>query len=107
MMDSQTKEIVLDKKEVEIGFLHHLNWFYREENSEEIERVIALCDGTEDNDFEKKWCELEEQESAWYFIDLFALDLRSMLVAIVAERRLEEQESAKEQIDRVNDLRGL
>ena len=105
MMDSRTEEMVVDKKKVEIDFLHHLNWFYREENSEEIERVIALCDGTDD--FEKEWCELEEQESVWYFIDLFALDLRSMLVAIVAERRLEEQESAKEQIDRVNDLRGL
>ncbi len=105
MMDSQMKEIALDKKEVEIGFLHHLNWFYREESSEEIERVIALCDNTDD--FEKEWCELEEQEAVWYFIDLFAIDLRSMLVAIVAERRLEEQESAKEQIDRVNDLRGL
>ena len=107
MMNSQTEEIVLDKKKVEIDFLHYLNWFYREENSEEIERVIALCDGTNDNEFEREWSELEEQEAAWFFIDLFALDIRSMLVAIVAERRLEEQESAKEQIDRTNDLRGL
>ena len=52
-------------------------------------------------------CNICKSEAAWFFIDLFALDIRSMLVAIVAERRLEEQESAKEQIDRVNDLRGL
>lgn len=105
MKTPQTEEMIVDKRKVELEFLNHLDWFYREENSEEVERVIELCDGTDD--FVVEWCKLEEQEAAWYFLDLFALDLRSMLVAIVLERKQEEQEKAKEQIDRINDLRGL
>lgn len=105
MTAPQTEEMIVDKREVELGFLHHLDWFYRNENSEEVQRMIELCDNT--NDFEKEWCELEEQEAVWYFLDLFALDLRSMLVALVLQRREEEEEKAKEQIDRINDLRGL
>lgn len=105
MTAPQTEEIVLDKRKIELDFLHYLDWFYRDENSEEVQRVIELCDGTDD--FVVEWCKLEEQEAAWYFIDLFALDLRSMLGAIVLERKQEEQEKAKEQIDRINDLRGL
>lgn len=101
------EEMIVDKRKVELGFLNHLDWFYRDENSEEVERVIELCDGAKDNDFEREWSELEEQEAVWFFLDLFALDLRSMLVAIALERREEEQEKAKEQIDRINDLRGL
>lgn len=105
MKAPQTEEMIVDKRKVELEFLNHLDWFYREENSEEVERVIELCDGTDD--FVIEWCKLEEQEAVWYFLDLFALDLRSMLVALVLQRREEEQEKAKEQIDRINDLRGL
>lgn len=105
MKAPQTEEMVIDKRKVELEFLNHLDWFYRDENSEEVQRVIELCDNT--NDFETEWCKLEEQEAAWYFLDLFALDLRSMLVAIVLQRKQEEEEKAKEQLDKINDLRGL
>lgn len=105
MKAPQTEEMIVDKRKVELEFLNHLDWFYREENSEEVERMIELCDGTDD--FVVEWCKLEEQEAVWYFLDLFAIDLRSMLVALVLQRREEEQEKAKEQIDRINDLRGL
>lgn len=107
MKAPQTEEMIVDKRKVELDFLNYLDWYYRDENSEEVERVVELCDSAKDNDFEREWCELEEQETVWYFLDLFALDLRSMLVAIVLERKQEEEEKAKEQIDRINDLRGL
>lgn len=107
MKAPQTEEMVIDKRKVELDFLHYLDWFYRDENSEEVERVVELCDSAKDNDFEREWCELEEQDAVWFFLDLFALDLRSMLVAIVLQRKQEEEEKAKEQLDKINDLRGL
>lgn len=100
------EDIIVKKSEVEEDFLHYLDWFYRDECSDEIESVIKICDRRPDNDFEKAWCELEDQDLVWFFLDLFALDVRTMLTAIMLERRQEERESAKETIDRINDLRG-
>lgn len=100
-------EQLINVTKVEKDFLKELDWFYRNECSDEIERVIELCDRRPDNDFEKAWCELEDQDLVWMFIDMFALDLRSMLTGLVLQRRKEEEEKAKEQLDRINDLRGL
>lgn len=100
-------EQLINTTKVEKDFLKELDWFYRNECSDEIERVIELCDRRPDNDFEKAWCELEDQDLVWMFLDLFALDLRSMLTELVLQRRKEEEEKAKEQLDRINDLRGL
>lgn len=98
---------LINTTKVEKDFSKELDWFYRDDCSDEIESVIRLCDRRPDNDFEKAWCELEDQDLVWMFLDLFAIDIRSMLMELVAQRRKEENESAKEQIDRINDLRGL
>lgn len=100
-------EQLINVTKVEKDFLKELDWFYRDECSDEIESVIKLCDRRPDNDFEKAWCELEDQDLVWMFLDLFALDLRSMLEELVLQRRKEEEESAQEAIDRINDLRGI
>ena len=100
-------EQLINTTKVEKDFLKELDWFYRNECSDEIERVIELCDRRPDNDFEKAWCELEDQDLVWMFLDLFALDLRSMLTELAIQRRKEENERAREALDRINDLRGL
>ena len=100
-------EQLINTTKVEKDLLKELDWFYRNECSDEIERVIELCDRRPDNDFEKAWCELEDQDLVWMFLDMFALDLRSVLTELVLQRRKEEEEKAKEQLDRINDLRGL
>ena len=88
-------EQLINVTKVEKDFLKELDWFYRNECSDEIERVIELCDRRPDNDFEKAWCELEDQDLVWMFIDMFAIDVRSMLMELVLQRRKEEEEKAK------------
>lgn len=100
-------EQLINTTKVEKDFLDYLKWYYRYDNSEEIERVIKICDDQPNHDFEKGWCDYEEQDLVWMFIDLFALDVRSMLMELVLQKRKEEKESAQEQIDRINDLRGI
>lgn len=99
-------DIIVKKSEVEENFLGYLDWFYRDEASEEIESIIKICDRRPDNDFEKAWCDLEDQDLAWMFIDMFALDLRPMLEALVLQRREEEKAHALELMDRMKDLHG-
>ena len=100
-------EQLINTTKVEKDLLKELDWFYRNECSDDIERVIELCDRRPDNDFEKAWCEFEDQDLVWMFLDLFAIDLRSMLTELALQRRKEEEEKAKEQLDKINDLRGL
>lgn len=99
-------DIIVKKSEVEEKFLGYLDWFYRDECSDEIESVIKTCDRRPDNDFEKAWCDLEDQDLAWLFIDMFALNLRPMLEALVLQRREEEKERSLEMLDRMGDLHG-
>lgn len=103
---NKERDKVIDVIQVEKDFLGYLDWFYRDECSDEIEHIIDICDRRPDNDFEKAWCDLEDQDLAWLFIDMFALDLRPMLVALVLQRREEEKEYAKEMMDRMRDLHG-
>ena len=100
-------EQLINTVKVEKDFLHYLKWFYRYDASDEIERVIKICDDQPSHDFERAWCDFEDQELVWMFIDLFALDLRSLLTELVLQKRKEEEESAQESIDRINDLRGI
>lgn len=99
-------DIIVKKSEVEENFLGYLDWFYRDECSDEIESVIKACDRRPDNDFEKAWCDLEDQDLAWLFIDMFALSLRPMLVALVLQRCEEEKAHALGMMDRMKDLHG-
>ena len=95
---------LINVTQVEKDFTQYLDWFYRDECSDEIEHVIDICDRQPTHDFEKAWCDIEDQELVWVFLDLFNFDLRSMLVALVLQRREEEKEHAKEMMDR---MRGL
>lgn len=101
---NKDRDIVLDAIQVEKDFLKQLDWFYRNECSDEIQSVIDICDRSPDGNFSKAWCNLEESELVWMFVDLFEFDLRPMLVALVLQRREEEKEHAKEMLDRMRDL---
>lgn len=103
---NKERDKVIDVIQVEKDFLSYLDWFYRDECSDEIESVIKACDRRPDNDFEKAWCDLEDQDLAWMFIDMFALNLRPMLEALVLQRREEEKEHSLEMMDRMRDLHG-
>ena len=101
---NKDREKVVDVIEAEKNFTHYLDWFYRDECSDEIEHIIDICDRQPTHDFEKAWCDIEDQELVWVFLDLFNFDIRSMLVALVLQRREEEKEHAKEMMDRMRDL---
>lgn len=104
---NKDRDIVLDAIQVEKTLLRHLDWFYRDECSDEIEHVIDICDRSPEGTFTEAWCNLEDQDLACVFIQIFNFDIRSMLMELVLQRRKEEEEKAKEQLDRINDLRGL
>lgn len=104
---NKDRDIVLDAIQVEKTLLRHLDWFYRDECSDEIEHVIDICDRSPEGTFTEAWCNLEDQDIACLFIQIFNFDIRSMLMELVIRRRKEEKESAQEAIDRINDLRGL
>lgn len=98
-------DIMVKKSEIEEELLLYIDWYYRHENSEEIEKVIKICDDS--SDFEQAWTDYEDQQLAWFFIDKFNFDIRTMLEAIVELRKKGEADFAQEQLDKIKDLRGL
>lgn len=105
-MKAEEHELI-NKTQVEKDFYKQLDWFYCDDSSDDIERVIVICDRRPGDNFGRAWCDLEDQEIIWMFIDLFKLDIRSMLEELVIQRRKEDRERAREALDRINDLRGL
>lgn len=104
-MKAEEHELI-NKTQVEKDFLARLGWFYRNDISEEIEDVIRLCDRHPDHDFGKAWCDYEDQDLLWTFVDALKLDVRSALEALIEQKRAEEKEHTREMIERMNDLYG-
>ena len=104
-MKAEEHELI-NKTQVEKDFLVRLSWYYRDDCSDEIEDVISYCDRHPDYEFGRAWCDFEDQDLLWVFIETFKLDIRSALETLVEQKRAEEKEHAQEMIERMRDLHG-